>query len=159
MNWPPFISAAQMGHQRAIRGDGLWIKGALRAGMKAGSYSEPPYAHWGYRVRGVPRKMAFTQCTSVSNNGISMPSVFFLEGFDLLLAAVVCTSLPVSCGWHSTCIWKFKGVEAAFLFYVQSHDVVWRFQDLLECKELEIFMQIFSLPGSVPSFSSSSSTL
>lgn len=44
-------------------------------------------------MRGVPGKMAFTECTSVSNNGISVPSVF-LEGFDLPLAAtVVCTSL------------------------------------------------------------------
>lgn len=140
---------------------GRWAlnKGGITSRYESRLLFWAPHAHWGYRVRGVPRKMAFTQCTSVSNNGISMPSVFFLEGFDLLLAAVVCTSLPVSCVWHSTCIWKFKGVEAAFLFYVQSHDVVWRFQDLLECKELEIFMQIFSLPGSVPSFSSSSSSL
>lgn len=148
VNWPPFISAAQMGHQRAIRGDGHWIKGALRAGMKAGSYSEPPYAHWGYRVRGVPRKMAFTQCTSVSNNGISMPSVFFLEGFDLQSYALLCPC-PVCDTVHA--YGSLKGWKQRFCFMY----ITWR--SLTVSGELEIFMQIFSLPGSVPNFSSSSS--
>lgn len=101
VNWPPFISAAQMGHQRAIRGDGRWIKGALRVGMKAPSYSEAPYAHWGYRVRGVPGKMAFTECTSVSNNGISMPSVFF-GGFWFVAGCYCRMHLSL---WVQSCEW------------------------------------------------------
>lgn len=93
-----------MGHQRAIRGDGSWIKGALLQEWKHPLILSTPYAHRGYRATGVPGRVALTQCTSVSNNGISMPSVFFGGRVWFVAGScwVVCSLM---------CAWTFKGMD------------------------------------------------
>lgn len=95
--WAPFISAAPTGHQRAISGETGQKKGGNTAGYEwkrslipcppTPTPQDPPPssdAHWGRRARGA----------SVSDNGISVPSVFFTE-FDLLVSCassvLVCT--------------------------------------------------------------------
>ena len=78
--------------------------------------------------------MASTECTAVSNNGISMPSVFF-GGFWLAAGCCCRTySSPWSCEWVSVwcvCVDVLTGRRVR-----TSCDRVWRIQDSMEFKEI-----------------------
>lgn len=109
-------------------------KGALRAGMKAISHSEPPsYAHRGYRVIGVPGKNGFHWmhfCTRW----------YYLNAKCVFWRVLICCRLRLSYTSHSwvqscecvvcsvayvnacTCVWKFKGVEGGVWFA----DIMWQ---------------------------------